>query len=189
MLFCHHKFQQVGYFLYFCDMITNLPTYDEARKAIRGGDDPMAFLHLGIIYAKGIGITQNHVLANYFFDKAAALGCEDAYGYINREYDTGARDLARSLEKDLSSSSSVSAVKFNRYRCIAEGMRVKKNYGSLSRIRKYIPQLYPDYNQEKATTDILNNRDSMDADIYYSQSTSDNRSEIDIELQDQLLEQ
>ena len=53
-------------------MITNLPTYDEARKAIRGGKDPMAFLHLGIIYANGIGITQNHALANYFFDKAAA---------------------------------------------------------------------------------------------------------------------
>ena len=175
--------------MYFCDMITNLPTYDEARKAIRGGKDPMAFLHLGIIYANGIGITQNHALANYFFDKAAALGCEDAYGYIIKEYETCARDLANSLEKDLSESISVSAVKLNRYRSIAETIRTKKNYGLLSRIRKFIPILYPDYNQEKATTDILNDCDSMDADIYYSQSTCDNRSEIDIKLQDRLLEQ
>lgn len=170
-------------------MITNLPTYDEARKAIRGGKDPMAFLHLGIIYANGIGITQNHVLANYFFDKAAALGCDDADRYVIREYETCARDLAISLEKDLSPSSSVSAVKLNRYRRIAEAIRAKKNYGILSRIRKYIPQLYPDYDQEKAMSDILNNRDSRDADIYYSQSTYDNKSEIDIKLQDRLLEQ
>ena len=149
----------------------------------------MAFLHLGIIYANGIGITQNHALANYFFDKAAALGCEDAYGYIIKEYETCARDLANSLERDLSPSSSVSAVKLSRYRSIAETIRAKKNYGLLSRIRKYIPQLYPDYDQEKAMSDILNNRDSRDADIYYSQSTYDNRSEIDIKLQDQLLEQ
>ena len=89
----------------------------------------------------------------------------------------------------MSESISVSAVKLNRYRSIAETIRTKKNYGLLSRIRKFIPQLYPDYNQEKATTDILNDCDSMDADIYYSQSTCDNRSEIDIKLQDRLLEQ
>ena len=52
-------------------MITNLPTYDEARKAIRGGKDPVAFMHLGILYAQGIGVTQNHILAHYFLKKAS----------------------------------------------------------------------------------------------------------------------
>ena len=36
-------------------MRKQLPSYDTAIKAIRGGKDPMAFLHLGILYAQGIG--------------------------------------------------------------------------------------------------------------------------------------
>ena len=70
-------------------MIANLPTYDEARKAIRGGNDSMAFLRLGVIYANGIGITQNHILACYFFRKALDLGCQEAEEYLNMEYESG----------------------------------------------------------------------------------------------------
>ena len=170
-------------------MIANLPTYDDARIAIRGGKDPMAFLHLGIIYANGIGITKNHVLANYFFDKAVALGCKEAYNYIIKGYVTCSRDLANDMKRDLSQSSTMVSAQLERYRRIVETIRAKKNYGLLSRVREYIPQLYPDYNEEKAISDILNDSDSMDADICYSLSTSDNKSEIDIDLQDQILEQ
>ena len=63
-------------------MIKNLPTYDEARKAIRGGKDPVAFLHLGILYAQGIGVTQNQILAHYFLKKALDMGCKEAEEYI-----------------------------------------------------------------------------------------------------------
>ena len=49
--------------------------YHEARKAIRTATDPMAFVHLGQLYAQGIGTRENHVLANYFYDKALAMGC------------------------------------------------------------------------------------------------------------------
>ena len=81
-------------------MIANLPTYDEARKAIRGGNDPMAFLHLGVIYANGIGITQNHILACYFFRKALDLGCQEAEEYLNMEYESGIKDFADIIEFD-----------------------------------------------------------------------------------------
>ena len=42
-------------------MRKQLPSYDTAIKAIRGGKDPMAFLYLGILYAQGIGTEQNDI--------------------------------------------------------------------------------------------------------------------------------
>ena len=70
-----------------------------------------------------------------------------------------------------------------------EAIRAKKYYGLLSSIRQYIHLFYPDYQQDKAISDILNGRDTIDADILYSQSTSDNKSEFDIEAQESLLSQ
>ena len=72
-------------FIYICSMITNLPSYDEARRAAREGKDPTAFLHLAIIYSKGLGVTPNRTLANYFFEKALSMGCADATDYIDQE--------------------------------------------------------------------------------------------------------
>ena len=48
---------------------------------------------------------------------------------------------------------------------------------------------YPEYNREKAISDILNNRHTVDADILFTLSTGDNRSEVYIESQDRLLQQ
>ena len=57
-------------------MIQKLPTYAEAQKAICGAKDPKAFLHLGILYAQGIGTEQNDMLADYFIKKAIDMGCK-----------------------------------------------------------------------------------------------------------------
>ena len=61
--------------------------YDDARVAIRNTEDPLAFLHLGNLYAQGIGTQENHVLANYFYDKAVRMECSEADEYIAREYE------------------------------------------------------------------------------------------------------
>lgn len=177
------------YFSYFCNMITNLPTYDEARKAIRGGKDPMAFLHLGILYAQGIGVTQNHILAHYFLKKALDMGCPEAEEYINMLYEYGEKDFAADIESYISDDSSISRETIAKLRARIDVERKAKHYGHLSKIRKHLALIYPEYNREKAIEDILNGRDTMDADILYSTSTLDNKSEIFLELQERLLSQ
>ena len=87
----------------------------EARIAIRSATNPLAFLRLGRLYAQGIGTTPNHVLANYFYDKAASMGCEDAFRYIIKEYESGVRDLSRDIEKELDSSGTLSPEKAKRF--------------------------------------------------------------------------
>jgi hypothetical protein len=67
-------------FIYICSMITNLPSYDEARRAAREGKDSTAFLHLAIIYSKGLGVTPNRTLANYFFENFGIEVDVDPYG-------------------------------------------------------------------------------------------------------------
>lgn len=133
-------------------MISNLSTYDEARRAAREGNDPTAFLHLGIIYSKGLGITSNQTLANYFFEKALSMGCADAKDYIEQE-------------------------------------RKEKNYGNLSMLRNRLPLFYPDYSREKALADIMADRDTVAADIYYALNAYHNSEEIDVYVTDKLLVQ
>ena len=58
--------------------------YHEARKAIRTATNPMAFVHLGQLYAQGIGTRENHVLANYFYDKALAMLNKLKSTYVDR---------------------------------------------------------------------------------------------------------
>ena len=74
-------------------------------------------------------------------------------------------------------------------RAKVEVERKAKHYGQLSQIRKYLPLLYPEYNREKAINDILNGRDTLDADILFSTCTTDNTSEIYLDSQDMLLQQ
>lgn len=119
-----------------------LPSLVDAQKAIKGGKDPRAFLHLGILYAQGIGTEQNDILATYFIKKSLDMGCKEAEEYINMNY-----------------------------------------------IREHLKFFYPEYNKEKAISDILNNRNTVDADILYSLCTSDNTSEIYIKSQESLLKQ
>ena len=169
-------------------MITNLPTYDKARKAIRGGKDPVAFLHLGILYAQGIGVTQNHILAHYFLKKSLDMGCKEAEEYLNVEYESGKKDFATDIESYIGEDGSASRETIAKLRARVEVERKAKHYGNLSRICKYLTVIYPEYNREKAIQDILNGYDTLDADILYSTSTSGNRSEIYIETQDRLLQ-
>ena len=119
-----------------------LPSLAEAQKALKGGKDPRAFLHLGILYAQGLGTEQDDVLATYFIKKALDMGCKGTKEYLN-----------------------------------------------LSFIRQHLELFYPEYNREKAISDILNNRNTVDADILYSLCTSDNTSEIYIQSQESLLSQ
>ena len=119
-----------------------LPSLAEAQKAIKGGKDPRAFLHLGILYAQGIGTEQNDILANYFIRKALDMGCQEAKEYLNMKY-----------------------------------------------IREHLKFFYPEYNKEKAISDILNYRNTIDADILYSLCTSDNTMEIYVKSQESLLSQ
>lgn len=119
-----------------------LPSLVDAQKAIKGGKDPRAFLHLGIIYGQGIGTEQDDMLATYFIKKAHDMGCQEAEEYFNMKF-----------------------------------------------IREHLKFFYPKYNKEKAISDILNNRKTVDADILYSLCTSDNTSEIYINSQESLLKQ
>lgn len=170
-------------------MIKNLPTYDEARKAIRGGKDSKAFLHLGILYEQGIGTTQNHILAHYFIKKAFDMGCKEAEEYLKMAYESGKGDFAADIESYFDNDGFASQETIAKVRAKVEVERKAKHYGYLSKIREHLALIYPEYNREKAIEDILYGRDSIDADILYSTSTSDNKSEIFLAQQDRLLHQ
>lgn len=166
--------------------------YHDARKAIRGGKDPMAFLSLGKLYAQGIGTTENHVLANYFYEKALNMGCKEAEKYISHEYDTGMRDITTEFIHAVNMADSIDdipAAKMTRFLHQVEKERIKKNYGTLSRLRDDLYLFYPDYNQEEAFDDILNNRNTVNADICYALSNIENYSDVDVEPMESLLSQ
>lgn len=175
--------------MYFCHMITNLPTYDEARKAIRGGKDPVAFLHLGILYTQGIGVTQNYILARYFLKKALNMGCKEAEQYLHLGYEAGIIDFGTEIETAIGDVNNVSPTTIAMLKAKIEKERMAGNIGNLSKIRQHLQLFYPDYDREKAISDILNNRHTADADILFTLSTADNRSEVYMESQDRLLEQ
>lgn len=170
-------------------MITNLPTYDEARKAIRGGKDPMAFLHLGIMYASGIGTTENHVLACYFYKRALDLGCQEAEKYLNIEYETGTKDLSNEINATMLYPQFLASDTIARLKKRLEKERIAGNYGVISKMRKHLGLFYPSYSQEQAIEDILNHRDTIDADIFYSICTTDNKSEKHINSLESVLSQ
>ena len=70
-----------------------------------------------------------------------------------------------------------------------EKERMAGNIGNLARMRQNLLMFYPEYSREKAISDILNNLHTVDADILFTLSTADNRSEIYIKSQDRLLQQ
>lgn len=160
--------------------------YDNARSAIRNAKDPLAFLHLGDLYAQGIGTQENHVLANYFYDKAVRMECSEANEYIAREYELGTRDISNDVEKMIDSSGALSLATIKK---LIQAERAKGNSGVLSRLRGQLHSLYPNYDEEKAINDLLNNRDSEDADFYYATCTSNNQSEINLDQLDSLMSQ
>lgn len=175
--------------LYFCSMISTLPSYDEARNAIRDRKDAKAFFNLGLLYVKGIGIKQNNVLAQYFFNKAVDMGCDEAKPYVRIAYESGEIDFAAQILCMLGNAETASSETIAALRKRIEVERKAKNYGYLSGLSNQLSVFYPEYNKEKAIDDILNNRDTIDADIFFATSTSDNTSEIYVEMQDRFLQQ
>ena len=117
------------------------------------------------------------------------MGCKEAEEYVCRQYQAGKKSFSTDVEAYIGDGNSVSRETIVKLRAKVEVERKVRHYGNLSRIRHYLPLVYPEYNREKAIEDILNDRESLDADILYSTSTADNRSEIYIELQDRLLYQ
>ena len=152
-------------------MMKKLPSFDEAQKAISVGKAPKAFLHLGMLYAQGIGVTQDHILSHYFIKKALDMGCNEAEEYLNIEYESGNKDFAADIESYIGEYGSIPRETIVKLKARVEVERKAKHYGNLSKIRKHLALIYPDYNREKAIDDILNERESIDADILYSTST------------------
>ena len=103
--------------MYFCNMNTKIDAirqYLEARKAVRNAKNPKAFLRLGKLYAQGIGTKENHVLSNYFYEKALAMGCKEAESLIDHEYDTGQRSIVRDIVTAMENIESVAPYKIER---------------------------------------------------------------------------
>ena len=170
-------------------MIRMLPTYAEAQKAICGAKDPMAFLHLGILYAEGIGTERNDLLASYFINKALDMGRKEAIEYINIQYESGKKDFAQEIISAIGDERSITQEKLAKLRTKVESARKAKHYGILSSIGKFLPLLYSEYNRDKAIQDILNGRNTLDADILFSTCTADNTSEAYLISQDMLFQQ
>ena len=170
-------------------MIRKLPSYTEALKALGSGKEPLAFLRLGIIYGQGIGTEKDDILSQYFIKKAIDMGNKDAEEYVNQTYESGMKDFATEIVSLIGDENSMTLEKIAKIRARVEVERKAKNYGNLSKIRKYLTLIYPEYNRDQAINDIMNDRDTIDADILYSTCTSDNTSEVYIEHQERLLHQ
>ena len=170
-------------------MIKQLPSFADAQKAIKGGKDPRAFLHLGLLYAQGIGTTQDEMLAQYFIKKALDMGCQEAEECLELEYESGIKDFGDEINAFIGDANDVSRETIAKLKVRIEKERIAGNIGNLARIRQHLLLFYPEYNREKAISDILNNRHTVDADILFTLSTGDNRSEVYIESQDRLLQQ
>ena len=169
--------------------MTEKEIYDAARIAVRESKEPEAFYRLGTLYAKGIGTKANQVLANYFFEKAMFMGCEEAEQCIEQAYESGTKDISKDIMRVFEDSDSAYPHLLASYRNLVERQRGKKNYGILSKIRKHLHYFYPDYSQEKAITDILNDRDTIDAELFYATSTMDNQFEVNVDIQESFLQQ
>ena len=163
--------------------------YLEARKAVREATDPKAFLRLGLLYTRGIGIGKNYVLANYFYEKARTMGCKEAEHYMDIAYEAGVKDFAVDITNAIGDPAHVSHDVVDRLWHRVERERKAGNYGNLSKIREYLPLFYPNYSGKKAIEDILNGRDTIDADILFSTCTSHNKSEVYLKSQDKLFSQ
>ena len=163
--------------------------YYHARVAIKDTKDPTAYLRLGRLYAQGIGTRENHALANYFYEKALAMGCQEAESFIDLEYDSGRRSVLLGIKNVMLNDETDRPDKYTRFKRQVERERIKKNYGILSQLRSIIPLFYPNYNQEKGFNDFINDRETIDADICFALSTSDNGYDFNLEQLDNFLKQ
>ena len=166
-----------------------LPSYNIACKAIRDGKDPMAFLHLGILYTQGVDVSRNDILANYFLKKALDMGCKEAEEYLEWGYESGTKDFGDEINTIIGNFNEIPRETIAKLKVRIEKERMAGNIGNLARMRQNLLIFYPEYSREKAISDILNNHHTVDADILFTLSTADNRSEIYIDSQDRLLQQ
>ena len=148
-------------------MMKQLPSFADAHKAIRGRKDPRAFLHLGILYAQGIGTTQDEMLAQYFIRKALDMGCKEAEEYLDLGYESGSKDFGDEINTIIGDPNEISRELTAKLKVRIEKERIAGNIGNLARIRQNLLLFYPEYNREKAISDILNNRQTVDADILF----------------------
>ena len=149
----------------------------------------MAFLHLGILYAQGVDVSRNDILANYFLKKALDMGCKEAEEYLEWGYESGTKDFGDEINTIIGNSNEIPRETMAKLKVRIEKERMAGNIGNLARMRQNLLMFYPEYSREKAISDILNNRHTVDADILFTLSTADNRSEIYIKSQDRLLQQ
>ena len=174
---------------YFAESGQEKLSYEYIRKAVRHKDVPLAVLRLGLSYEQGIGVTKNLTLAMYFYETALSMKCQEAEGYIDHIYNSGEMDMIDLIETSMKNNAVLPPKKKERFKRWIERERMKKNYGRLSKLREFLPEFYPDYNKEEAFDDILNSRNTVNADICYSLCTTDNHTEFDLDILDHLLEQ
>lgn len=165
------------------------PSFDNALKAIWQRKSPTDFLRLGILYTQGNGTAQDDILAQYFIKKALDMGFEEAEEYLELGYESGIKDFGDEINTIIGVSNDLSQEMIAKLKVRIEKERMAGNFGNLARIRQNLLLFYPEYNQERAIADILSEQSSTDADILFTLSTGDNRSEIYLELQDKLLRQ
>lgn len=117
------------------------------------------------------------------------MGCKEAEEYLEWGYESGAKDFGDEINTIIGDYNDISRETIAKLKVRIEKERMAGNIGNLARIRQNLLLFYPKYNREKAISDILNNHHTIDADILFTLSTADNRSEIYLESQDRLLQQ
>lgn len=130
--------------------------YFNARVAIRDAKDPMAFLHLGDLYAKGIGTLENHALAIYFYEKALAMGCKEAEHALDYEY-SSCMDIIYEIRKALKNG----ATNSKRYaRCIKHLKRecATPYKDTANELDRFLEQLYAPITKNKKLARAIKKR-------------------------------
>ena len=179
----------IMHYRYFTDHERGSLSYSYIRKAIRHAQVPLAFLRLGVTYKMGVGTRRNPVLAAYLYEKALSMGCEEAEDYLDEAYESGAKNIVTDISNAMKDGEPLLPATMSRFRKRVERERVKKNFGNLSGLRDQLPQLYPEYSEEKGIDDLVNQRDTTDADIYYAIHTYGNNDEIELDVQESMLRQ
>lgn len=172
---------------YYTDPSQSRLAYDYIRRAVRHNRIGVAALRLGEMYAQGIGTASNQALANYFFEKASSMGSAQAGEYIYQAYEEGRRDVAITVQKTLEENAHPSQAVLDRLRGLLDRERLRQNYGTFSKLREHIPLLYPDFSKAEAMNDILEGRETVNADLFFALCSSQNTYEINVDRQDQVL--
>lgn len=72
---------------------------------------------------------------------------------------------------------------------LTEQLRLKKDYAAFAKASKYFPFFYPGYSDDEAMADILADRETVFADIFYATNINRLHHEVDVPRQELLLRQ